>query len=92
MGAKGVRRRGCSLEIFTQEKKVFAGPVTAVTAPGLDGYFGVLANHAPLVAALGDGRLTLRTGNVETLYHLSGGFLEVHKNHATILADTLKAE
>lgn len=78
------------LQIYTQEKKAFDGQITALTAPGVDGYVGVLANHAPLLSLLGEGRLTLRKGDVESNYHISGGFLEVHHNQAVILADTLR--
>jgi len=78
-----------NLKIYTQEKKVFDGAVTAVTAPGEAGYFGVLSNHAPLLATLGSGRLTLRTGDKVTEHQISGGFLEVHQNQCVILADSL---
>jgi F-type H+-transporting ATPase subunit epsilon len=77
------------VEIYTQEKKVYDGPMTAITAPGEEGYFGVLAHHAPLLATLGSGKLTLRHGERITEHHISGGFLEVHDNKAIILADSL---
>ena len=77
------------LNIYTQEKQVFDGMATSVVAPGADGYFGVLANHAPLLAALGRGALTVRTGSQQQVFKVSGGFLEVHGNQATVLADSL---
>ena len=42
------------LEIITPEKVVFSEKVVIVTAPGKDGYLGILANHAPLLTS-GDG-------------------------------------
>jgi F-type H+-transporting ATPase subunit epsilon len=80
------------LEIFTQEKRVFDGPVDALTAPGEEGYLGVLAHHAPLLTTLGRGKLTVRVQNKQTEYALAGGFLEVHDNKATVLADKLEEE
>ena len=48
------------LSILTPEKAVFEGTVEYVQAPGTEGYFGVLANHAALVTALANGTLAVR--------------------------------
>jgi F-type H+-transporting ATPase subunit epsilon len=77
------------LQVFTQEKKVVDELVTSVQAPGADGYFGVLADHAPLIAALGKGNLTIASAEGTRTLDLSGGFMEVSNNMATILADSL---
>ncbi len=77
------------VQIFTPEKMLFEGEVSSLVAPGAEGYLGVLAHHAPLVTTLGDGTLTLRQAKEVTEYHISGGFLEVHDNQATVLADRL---
>ena len=77
------------LQIYTQQETVFDGDVTSLVAPGEDGSLGVLARHAPLLTTLGKGRLTVRKGSEMTYYRMSGGFLEVHNNHATVLADEL---
>lgn len=78
------------LQVFTQERKVLEQNVVSLVAPGASGYFGVLANHAPLVSVLGNGTLTVTAeGGAEKTYNLGGGFLEVAHNKAVILADTL---
>lgn len=77
------------LQVFTQEKKVVDELVTSVQAPGAEGSFGVLADHAPLIAALGKGRLTINGGEGSRVMELGGGFMEVSNNTATILADSL---
>lgn len=77
------------LQVFTQEKKVVDELVTSLQAPGLDGYFGVLADHAPLISALGQGDLTIVGNDGTRVLNLAGGFLEVANNTATILADSL---
>jgi F-type H+-transporting ATPase subunit epsilon len=79
------------LQVFTQEKKVLDENISSLIVPGADGYFGVLADHAPLIASLGQGKLTVISGGGERKYAISGGFLEVVQNQATILADTLTA-
>ena len=78
------------LQVYTQEKKVFDGDVTSIIVPGEEGYLGVLAHHAPLVSTLGKGKLTIKTNTSEENYQVSGGFLEVHNNLATLLVDDLK--
>ena len=45
------------LEIITPEMKVFTGEVSAVQLPGIDGQFQVLNNHAPIISALGKGKI-----------------------------------
>lgn len=77
------------LQVFTQESKVFDELVTSIIVPASDGYLGVLADHAPLVTTLGSGTLTVRTKTAERHAELSGGFMEVANNVATILADSL---
>ena len=77
-----------SVELLTPEKTVLSSEVTALVAPGSEGFLGVLAHHAPLITALVPGPLTLTyEGARKEVYVLSGGFLEVSGNHAVILAD-----
>lgn len=79
------------LQVYTQERKVVDEPVTSIIVPAEDGYLGVLAEHAPLIAMLGEGRLTIRRELAEREFHVSGGFLEVVNNVATVLADSITA-
>lgn len=77
------------LEILTPEKNLFSGDVYGVQLPGIDGLFEVLEKHAPLVSALGDGHIKVipqknQNGN---LYKISGGFVEVLNNRATVLVE-----
>jgi F-type H+-transporting ATPase subunit epsilon len=79
------------LSAVTPEKVVFEQDVTSVIAPGIEGYLGVLTNHAPLITPLTAGNLQVKdAGGQERLYFISGGFLEVSKNVATILADAIE--
>jgi F-type H+-transporting ATPase subunit epsilon len=80
------------LSVVTPEKTVFEMDVRSIIAPGSEGYLGILSNHAPLITALKPGILSVNdeSGN-ETFYSISGGFLEVSGNIATILADAIES-
>ncbi len=77
------------LQVYTRERKVLEERVESIIVPALNGYLGVLAHHAPLIAALGEGKLTVRKGTDERFFHIAGGFLEVRDNIATLLVDSL---
>jgi len=80
-----------TVELLTPEKTVLSAEVVSMVAPGSEGFLGVLANHAPLITALQPGPLTLRypDGRVEVV-SVSGGFLEVSRNRAVVLADAIE--
>lgn len=76
------------LRILTPARTLFQGDVERLQAPGSEGSFGVLARHAPLVAALGTGRLTFVDGSGRRQLATSGGFVEVAADGVTVLAET----
>ena len=77
-----------ALEILTSDRKVYSGEVVSFVAPGFEGYFGVLARHAPLIAAIGVGEIRIRTAaDEERLFATSGGFAEVLPNKVTVLSE-----
>lgn len=81
------------LEILTPEKKLFNGQVYGVQLPGVDGLFELLDKHAPIVSALGDGEIKIlqqKDKNGEH-YHISGGFVEMLNNKATVLVEKVIA-
>lgn len=79
-----------TLEVITPDRVVLSDSgVVSVTAPGSEGYLGVLANHAPLMTELKVGRLDLRRDDgTADVMALSGGFMEVFENKVTVLAET----
>ncbi len=80
------------LTIVTPEKIFYEGKVVSLVAPGSEGYLGVLTDHAPLITALVPGKLTVKDNkNQELIFALGGGFLEVFKNHVTILAYSIES-
>jgi len=54
-----------------------------VLLPGVEGYFGVKANHVPIIAQLKPGVVELHEGTEVTKYFVSGGFAFVHPNSVT---------
>lgn len=78
------------VEILTPEKKIYAGEVYGVQLPGVSGSFEVLDRHAPLVSALKTGVLKILLDNKgkTTSYNITGGFIEVLNNKATVLLET----
>ena len=78
-----------TFRLVTPQRLLLEAPIVSLEAPGSEGYLGVLAHHAPLITPLRPGRLDVRDpAGVESSYAVSGGFLEVSANRATVLADT----
>jgi len=78
------------LEILTPEKKLFSGTVYGVQLPGISGSFEVLEKHAPMVSALGAGNMKVlndKSGNNNTIYQISSGFMEVLNNRVIVLVE-----
>jgi F-type H+-transporting ATPase subunit epsilon len=78
-------------ELVSPEKLVFSGEVEQVDVPGAEGDFGVLAGHAPMVATLRPGILTVRGSSGEQKIVVLGGFAEVSAQGLTVLADVAEA-
>ncbi len=77
------------LSIVTPEKIVFDSEVASLIVPGAEGYLGVLSHHAPLITSLQIGRIEFRDSSEKLqIYSVSGGFIEISHNSATLLADT----
>jgi len=76
------------LEIVTPDRALLSEEVVSIIAPGVEGYLGVLANHAPLVTELNVGVLRIRyPDDTEENVAVSGGFMEVANNRVLVLAD-----
>ena len=82
------------VRLVTPERTLFDHAAAAVELPAKNGYMEVLYGHAPLVAELGAGDVTLHgTPEGDQRYNVSWGFVEVLPDRVTILAsDALKPE
>ncbi len=74
-------------DLVSPEKLAFSGEVDQVDVPGAEGDFGVLAGHAPVVAAIRPGILTVTTGGSKQKIIVLGGLAEVSEKGLTVLAD-----
>ena len=74
-------------DLVSPEKLAFSGEVDQVDIPGLEGDFGVLAGHAPVVAAVRPGILTIITGGSREKVIVLGGLAEMSGTGLTVLAD-----
>jgi len=76
------------LNLVSPESLLFAGQVNQVDLPGVEGDFGVLAGHAPIVAVLRPGIVTAIAGSVGDKFVVLGGLAEFSQEELTILADS----
>ena len=74
-------------DLVSPEKLAFSGEVDQVDIPGAEGDFGVLAGHAPVVAAIRPGILTVTAGGSKQKIIVLGGLAEVSEKGLTVLAD-----
>ena len=76
-----------NFSLVSPEREVFSGLVDQVDAPGVEGDFGVLPDHAPFMTALREGLVTVHNGGATTRYDVKGGFADVNGEGLTILAE-----
>ena len=74
-------------DLVSPEKLAFSGEVDQVDVPGVEGDFGVLAGHAPVVAAIRPGILTITAGGTHQKIIVLGGLAEMSDKGLTVLAD-----
>jgi F-type H+-transporting ATPase subunit epsilon len=78
------------LEIVTPGRIVFDEEVKSFTAPGIEGSFQILPNHAPFITTIIPGEVKLVNKSDDTDYYVtSGGTVEVHDNKITMLAESI---
>jgi F-type H+-transporting ATPase subunit epsilon len=73
--------------LVSPEREVFSGLVDQVDAPGVEGDFGVLPEHAPFMTALREGRSPCSTAPRVASSTVHGGFADVTPAGLTILAE-----
>jgi F-type H+-transporting ATPase subunit epsilon len=89
---KGGKKSGKTMATFhfdlvSPEKMAFSGEVDQVDIPGSEGDFGVLAGHAPVVAGVRPGIVTVFTGDTHEKFIVLGGVAEVSEKGLTVLAE-----
>jgi len=76
------------LEVVTPSGPVVSDDVDIVTAPGVGGEFGVLANHAPFLSTIKTGSLSYNKDKQTKYLMVSGGFSEVSNNVISFLVES----
>ncbi|WP_335996696.1 ATP synthase F1 subunit epsilon [Fusobacterium polymorphum] len=80
-----------NVSVVTQVKKILEQEAGYLRLRTSEGDVGILPNHAPFVAELSMGKMEIESPNKDkrNIYFLSGGFLEISNNQATIIADEI---
>jgi F-type H+-transporting ATPase subunit epsilon len=76
-----------TLSIVAADRALVSEMVDEVEIPGVEGYFGVLPGHTPLLAVLDVGQLWYRQGQERHFLAIAFGFAEVEPDSVTILAE-----
>jgi F-type H+-transporting ATPase subunit epsilon len=75
-------------DLVSPERLLMSEDVDMVTLPGADGYFGVLAGHAPVITTLKPGVIEVQGGEKPDLkLFVKGGFAEVDAEKVVVLAE-----
>jgi F-type H+-transporting ATPase subunit epsilon len=83
--------RAIQLEIVTPKGRALLANADEVTAPSVQGEFGVLPGHLPLLAALRTGLVTYRQGGETKRCAVGAGFAEAGPDKVVILTDEYAA-
>lgn len=76
------------IEIATPERLLAREKAIRAQIPAMDGYIGVLPDHASLLSELGIGAMTYTTPDDHRFsLAIRGGFLEIHDNVVRVLSD-----
>jgi F-type H+-transporting ATPase subunit epsilon len=77
------------VRLVTPDRVVLNTPADSVDVPASTGYLEVLPGHAPLLAELGAGVVTLHGGEAnDAKYFVAWGFVEVLPDRVTLLAES----
>lgn len=78
------------IDIVSSEEQIFSGQAQYLIAPSKDGEIGIFPRHISLITKLKPGILRVKLTDSEIIFVISGGFLEVHANTVTVLADMVE--
>lgn len=79
------------VSVVTQVKRILETEAGYLRVRTSEGDIGILPNHAPFVSELSMGKMEIESPekNKRDQYFLTGGFLEISNNIATIIADDI---
>ena len=79
------------LKLITHDRIVFDEDVNEIYTRGVDGEFGILENHQPLMTALDVGVTKVVQSDSTRMFTTMGGIFQFKDNNAIILTDTAES-
>ncbi|GIS70536.1 MAG: ATP synthase epsilon chain [Candidatus Neomarinimicrobiota bacterium] len=80
-----------NLDVVTPTRDLEEMVVSYVRCPGLDGSFGIMANHQDGIFSLDIGEIMIKTKSETKYLSTSGGFAEIVNDGVTILVETVES-
>ena len=74
-------------DLVSPARRLASGQASAVQIPGVDGDFTAMPNHAPTIATIRPGIVTVQAATGEEKYVVTGGFAEISPDGASVLAE-----
>ena len=78
------------VELVAADRKVWEGEASQVSAKSLEGEFGVLPGHQPMLCVLAEGEVRINAGGWKSAT-VDGGFISVDHDRVTIVAESVDA-
>ncbi len=79
------------VELVATNGKIWEGQARQVSARGVEGDFGVLPGHVPMLAALAQGEVRIDGEGGGKAVTVGGGFLSIDQDRVTIVADSIES-
>ena len=80
-----------NLDVVTPTRNLEEMVVSYVRCPGLDGSFGIMANHQDGIFSLDIGEIMIKTKSETKYLSTSGGFAEIVNDGVSILVETVES-
>ena len=80
-----------NLDVVTPTRDLEEMLVSSVRCPGLDGSFGIMANHQDGIFSLDIGEIMIKTKSETKYLSTSGGFAEIVNDGVSILVETVES-
>ena len=80
-----------NLDVVTPTRNLEEMVVSYVRCPGLNGSFGIMANHQEGIFSLDVGEIMIKTKSETKYLSTSGGFAEIVNDGVSILVETVES-
>lgn len=77
-----------NLDVITPDRTLLSREIESLIVPAVEGYLGVLPNHAPMIVGLVPGMVKYRADGKLNYLAVGGGFMEIATGGVTLLADS----